>query len=36
MPSTEIDESGLTKGQARKLNALRKSIGKEIADRALP
>ena len=34
MPSTEIDESGLTKGQARKLNALRKSIGKEIADRA--
>jgi hypothetical protein len=34
VPSTEIDESGLTKGQARKLNALRKSIGKEIADRA--
>lgn len=34
MPSTEIDESGLTKGQTRKLNALRKSIGKEIADRA--
>ena len=33
MPSIEIDESGLTKGQARKLNALRKSIGKEIADR---
>ena len=30
MPSIEIDESGLTKGQARKLNALRKSIGSDI------
>ena len=34
MPCIEIDESGLTKGQRRKLNALRKSIGDEIADRA--
>ena len=34
MPSIEIDESGLTKGQRRKLNALRKSIGDEIAERA--
>ncbi len=33
MASVEIDESSLTKGQARKLNALRKSIGDEIADR---
>ena len=30
----QIDESSLTKGQARKLNALRKSLGEEIADRA--
>ena len=28
-----IDESALTKGQARKLNALRKSVGDEIAER---
>ena len=34
MHSIEIDESGLTKGQRRKLNALRKSIGSDIADRA--
>ena len=34
MPGIEIDESGLTRGQARKLNALRKSIGRDIADRA--
>ena len=34
MPGIEIDESGLTKGQRRKLNALRKSIGNEIAERA--
>ena len=34
MPGIEIDESGLTKGQRRKLTALRKSIGDEIADRA--
>lgn len=29
-----IDESGLTKGQLRKLRALRKSVGEEIAERA--
>ena len=34
MPAKQIDESTLTKGQRRKLNALRKSIGDEIADRA--
>ena len=31
---TSIDEGTLTKGQLRKLNALRKSIGPEIAERA--
>ena len=30
----QIDESTLTKGERRKLNALRKSIGDEIAERA--
>ena len=29
-----IDESALTKGQLRKLNALRKSVGPAIADEA--
>ncbi len=29
-----IDETGLTKGQLRKLNALRKSLGPTIADEA--
>ena len=29
-----IDESALTKGQLRKLNALRKSVGDGIAERA--
>ena len=29
-----IDESGLTKGQLRKLGALRKSVGDQIAARA--
>ena len=29
-----IDQSTLTKGQVRKLNALRKSVGDEIADDA--
>jgi len=29
-----IDESALTKGQTRKLNALRKSVGDDIADEA--
>ena len=33
MAAIEIDEAALTKGQARKLAALRKSIGDEIADR---
>ena len=34
MPARTIDESNLTKGQIRKLNALRKSIGNEIAEEA--
>ena len=29
-----IDESGLTKGQLRKLNALRKSVGGDVGERA--
>ena len=29
-----INETGLTKGEVRKLNALRKSIGDELADEA--
>jgi hypothetical protein len=29
-----IDESTLTKGQVRKLNALRKSVGDDIAEEA--
>ena len=32
--SSGIDESVLTKGQLRKLRALRKSVGEEIAERA--
>ena len=32
--STIVDEKSLTKGQMRKLNALRKSLGDEIAERA--
>ena len=34
MPTRTINESNLTKGQLRKLNALRKSIGNEIAEEA--
>ena len=34
MPAIEIDETVLTKGQRRKLNALRKSVGDGIAERA--
>ena len=34
MPARTIDESNLTKGQLRKLNALRKSVGNEIAEEA--
>ena len=32
--SRNIDESALTKGHLRKLNALRKSVGKDIGERA--
>ena len=32
--SNQIDESTLTKGQRRKLNALRKSVGDEIGGQA--
>lgn len=32
--SSQIDESSLTKGQRRKLNALRKSVGDEVGERA--
>ena len=31
---TGMDESGLTKGQLRKLNALRKSVGEAVGERA--
>ena len=34
MPSQAIDESALNKGQVRKLNALRKSVGYDIGERA--
>ncbi len=34
MSDIQIDESNLTKGQRRKLNALRNSVGDEIAARA--
>ena len=34
MSSHTIDQSGLTKGQLRKLNALCKSVGHEIGERA--
>ena len=34
MASTTIDESALNKGQVRKLNALRKSVGADIGERA--
>lgn len=33
-PPNHFDESGLTKGQLRKLNALRKLVGDNIAERA--
>jgi hypothetical protein len=32
--SASVDEKSLSKGQLRKLNALRKSLGDEIAERA--
>ena len=31
---TQIDESTLTKGQRRKLSALKKSVGDEVGERA--
>ena len=34
MASSTIDESALNKGQLRKLNALRKSVGADIGERA--
>ena len=34
MSPTQIDENSLTKGQKRKLNALRKSVGNEIGEQA--
>ena len=34
MTAMQIDESTLTKGQSRKIRALRNSVGDEIADRA--
>lgn len=34
MPPQAIDESALNKGQLRKLNALRKSVGDDIGERA--
>ena len=34
MSPTQIDENALTKGQRRKLNALRKSVGNEIGEQA--
>jgi hypothetical protein len=33
-PKTQFNEKELTKGQIRKLNALRKSLGNDIADKA--
>ena len=36
MSPTQIDENSLTKGQRRKLNALRKSVGTGSASRHSP
>ncbi len=33
-PAPKLDEKALTKGELRKLNALRKSIGDDIGDKA--
>ena len=33
-PTSKIDEKTLTKGELRKLGALRKSVGEEIGDKA--
>ena len=35
-PFMQIDESILTKGERRKLNALRTSVGNEVGNRASP
>ena len=32
--TSKVDEGALTKGQVRKLNALRKSVGNDIGERA--
>ena len=34
MAAVEIDEGTLTKGQLRKLNALRRSVGNEVGEKA--
>ncbi len=33
-PAPKLDEKALTKGELRKLNALRKSVGEDIGDKA--
>jgi hypothetical protein len=33
-PAPKLDEKALTKGELRKLNALRKSVGEDIGDQA--
>ncbi len=33
-PAPKLDEKALTKGELRKLNALRKSVGDDIGDKA--
>ena len=33
-PASKLDEKALTKGELRKLNALRKSIGEDIGEKA--
>ncbi len=33
-PAPKLDEKALTKGELRKLNALRKSVGEDIGDNA--
>ncbi len=33
-PAPKLDEKALTKGEIRKLNALRKSVGEDIGDKA--
>ncbi len=33
-PAPKLDEKALTKGELRKLNAIRKSVGEDIGDKA--